>query len=147
MADVTADYEKQVKQACNKCFTLGWMSLLKKLDVPEDSPLRYADVIPLPFSPTPTQSDDDSDSEEEVLVRKSKDAAGAKSPVLNDQVLDLTQDEEGEEVPKEATPEQASLDVPLTAKSLDQTLQEIDAAHAAEKVAEMSSQQSSEVQT
>ncbi|GMP31162.1 hypothetical protein CsSME_00005492 [Camellia sinensis var. sinensis] len=29
VADVTTDYEKQVKQACNKVFTLGWMTLLK----------------------------------------------------------------------------------------------------------------------
>ena len=28
VADVTADYEKKVKQACNKGFILGWMSLL-----------------------------------------------------------------------------------------------------------------------
>ena len=28
MADVTEAYEKQVKEACNKGFTLGWMYLL-----------------------------------------------------------------------------------------------------------------------
>ena len=54
MADVTEAYEIQVKQACNKGFTLGWMSLLKKLNVPEDSPFRNVDLIPLPFPPAPT---------------------------------------------------------------------------------------------
>ena len=73
------------------------------------------------------------------MVRKSKEAAGAKSPTQNEQVLDSTQDEEGEEVPKDATPEKASSDVPLADKSLDQTLQEIDAELAAEKAVEMSS--------
>ncbi|KAF5953746.1 hypothetical protein HYC85_006602 [Camellia sinensis] len=118
VADVTADYEKQVKQACNKGFTIGWI-----------------------------QSDDDSESEEEVLVRKPKDAAGTKSSSLNEQVLDLTQDEEGEEVPKDATAEKTSADVLFADKSLDETLQEIDAELAAEKAAEVSSQQSSELQT
>ncbi|XP_028125427.1 C-type lectin domain-containing protein 180-like [Camellia sinensis] len=105
VADVTADYEKQ-------------------LEVPKDSPLKNADDIPLPFPPTPTQSDNDSESEEEVL---------------------------NEEVPKDATPEKASSDTPPADKSIDVTLQEIDAELATEKVTEMvtemSSQQSSEVQT
>ena len=59
----------------------------------------------------------------------------------------MTQDEKGEEVPKDATPEKASSDVRLADKSLDVTLQEIDAKLAAEKAAEISSQQSSELQT
>ena len=80
-------------------------------------------------------------------MRKSKEAAGTKSPSLNEQVLDLTQDEEGEEVPKDATPEKPLSDVSLAEKSLDLTLQEIDAELAAEKAVEMSSQQSSELQT
>ena len=71
-----------MKEACNKGFTLGWISLLKKLNVPKDSPLRNANAIPLPFplTPTPAQSDDGSESEEETLVKKPKDADGAKSP-------------------------------------------------------------------
>ncbi|XP_028065472.1 enolase-phosphatase E1-like [Camellia sinensis] len=81
---------------------------------------KNADVIPLLFPPIPTQSDDESESEEETL---------------------------GEEAPKDATPEKASSDVPLADKSLDLTVQEIDAELAVEKVAEMSSQQSSEIQT
>ncbi|XP_028091963.1 nucleolin 1-like [Camellia sinensis] len=124
VADVTADYEKQ------------------------DSPLRNTDALPLPFPPTPSQTaDDDSESEEEVLVRKSKDVAGTKSSPQNEQVLDLTQDEKDEEVPKDATPKKASSNVSPADKSLDETLKEIDAELVAEKVVEMSSQQSSEVQT
>ncbi|XP_028101366.1 uncharacterized protein LOC114300706 [Camellia sinensis] len=93
MADVTEAYEQQVKQACNRGFSLGWISLLKKLNVPEDSPLRSADAIPLPFPPpppAPVQSNNDSESEDEevdeALVKKSKDAAGAKSLPQNEQI-------------------------------------------------------------
>ncbi|XP_028124115.1 uncharacterized protein LOC114321173 [Camellia sinensis] len=128
VADVTADYEKQVK-----------------LEIPDDSLLRNTDVLPLPFPSTPSQSDDDFEPEEEALVRKSKEAAGTKSPAQNEQALDLTQDEEGEEVPIDAAPEKATSDVPIADKSLGQALQEIDAELAAKKAAEMSSQQSSEL--
>ncbi|XP_028092013.1 uncharacterized protein LOC114292293 [Camellia sinensis] len=83
------------------------MAALKKLDVPEDSPLKNADNLPLSFPPTPSQSEDGSESEEEALVRKTKDVVGAKPPTLNEQVLDLTQDKECE-VPKDAPPEKAS---------------------------------------
>ena len=34
MADVAEDYKLQVRQACNRGFSLGWMSLIKKLDLP-----------------------------------------------------------------------------------------------------------------
>ncbi|XP_028114778.1 radixin-like [Camellia sinensis] len=138
MADVTEAYEKQ-------------------LDVPEDSPLRNADAIPLPFPPSPppsqhvgkseSEDDDEDEDEDEALMRKSKEAAGNKSPSLNEQVLDLTQDDEGEKVPKDAAAENASADVPLAVKSFDETLAKIDAELMADKAAEMSSQQSSELQT
>lgn len=59
--------------------------------------------------------------------------------------MDLTQDEDGEEVSKDANPEKATSDVPIADKSLNQTLQEIDVELVAEKAAEMSSQQSSEL--
>ncbi|XP_028105578.1 uncharacterized protein LOC114304634 [Camellia sinensis] len=55
------------------------------------------------------------------------------------------QDEEGE-VSKDATPETTS-DMPITEKSIAQTLQEIDAKLAAEKAAEKFSQMSFEPQT
>ncbi|KAF5932637.1 hypothetical protein HYC85_028808 [Camellia sinensis] len=137
MADVTEEYKLQDRQACNRGFSLGWMSLIKKLDLPADSPFRNADGIPLPFpSPLPPNGGEDED-EAEVLVRKSREAVGAKSPSLNEQVLDLTQDEDGDAVAKEATPEQGSSDVPQVNKSIDETLAEIDAEIAADKEAEL----------
>ena len=142
VTDVTADYKSQVKQACNKSFTLGWMAALKKLDVPEDSPFKNADVLPLPFPPTPSQSEDDSESDDEVLVRKKKDATGSKSPSQNEQVVDLSQYEEGE-VSKDASSQKITFEVAITEKSPDQTLQEIDAELTTEKADEKSSQLSS----
>ncbi|CAL5399489.1 unnamed protein product [Camellia sinensis] len=72
--------------------------------------------------------------------------AGAKSPTLNEQVLDLTQDEE-DKVSKDAAPEKTTSDAPIAEKSIDQTLQKIDAELAAKKAAGKSSQMSSEPQT
>ena len=157
MADVAEDYKLQVRQACNRGFSLGWMSLAKKLNVPDDSPLRKADAIPLSFPPPPppSQTEDEDESEPEaeeedkdddnVLVRKPKDANETKSPPQADQVLDLTQDEELEEVPKEADPGPLISDLLLAEKSLDKTLAEIDAEVAVEKAAEVVSQESTEV--
>ena len=93
-----------------------------------------------------SESEDGDEEEDEALVRKSKDADGAKSPLQNEQVLDLTQDEEGDEVPKDAAYEKESADATLADKSLDDTLAEIDAEVAADKAVEMSSQQSSDLQ-
>ena len=99
VADVAEDYKLQVRQACNRGFSLGWMSLIKKLDLPVDSPFRNADAIPLPFPPLPPpcQADEDSESEseaedednndDEALVRKSKDAAEAKAFPSTEQVI------------------------------------------------------------
>ncbi|XP_028067631.1 uncharacterized protein LOC114270365 [Camellia sinensis] len=56
MADVTEEYKLQVRQACNRGFSLSWMALAKKLNVPDDSPLRKAEAIPLPFPPLPPPS-------------------------------------------------------------------------------------------
>ncbi|XP_028115146.1 uncharacterized protein LOC114313036 [Camellia sinensis] len=56
-------------------------------------------------------------------------------------------DEEGDEVLKDAAPKRVSANVPLADKSIDETLQEIDAELAAEKAAKVVSQQSSEVPT
>ncbi|KAF5932994.1 hypothetical protein HYC85_029165 [Camellia sinensis] len=159
MADVTEEYKLQFRQACNRGFSLGWMSLIKKLDVPADSPFRNADAIPLPFPPPlpPSQPEDASESEDEdggedkdeaeILVRKPKDAAGTKSLPSNSQIMDLTQDDVGEGVAKETTPEHASSDVPQIDKSIDETLVEIDAELTMEKAAEVALQESTEVQT
>ena len=56
----------------------------------------------------------------------------------------MTHEEDGEVI-KETTPEQASSDVPPVDRSLDQTLAEIDAELAAEKIAEVVPPESSEV--
>ncbi|XP_028081690.1 uncharacterized protein LOC114283055 isoform X2 [Camellia sinensis] len=156
VADVTEEYKLQVKQACNRGFSLGWMALAKNLNIPDDSPLRKAEAIPLPFPylPPPRQAEEESESESEAededkddgdaLVRKSKDADKTQSLPQDDQILDLTH-EEDEEVIKEATPEQASSDVPPAEKSLDETLAEIDAEIEAEKIAEEVPPESSEV--
>ena len=147
MADVTEEYKLQVRQACNRGFSFGWMALAKKLNILDDSPLRKADAIPLPFPLPPpssqpggeseSESEDADKEEDEALVRKPKDAAGAKSPPQNEQVLDLTQDEEGDEVIPEAVPDTVPADIPSEVKTVEQTLQEIDAEIAAEKEAEV----------
>ncbi|XP_028069790.1 uncharacterized protein LOC114272318 [Camellia sinensis] len=114
-ADVKEDYKRQVRQTCNKGYTLGWMAALKALAIPEDSPLRNANSFVLPFPPTPSQSKDDSESEKEAL------------------------DEEGE-VSKDASSHKTNSEVLIAEKSLDQTLQEIDVELEAENVADKSSQ-------
>ncbi|XP_028092147.1 uncharacterized protein LOC114292393 [Camellia sinensis] len=147
-ADVKEDYKKQVRQACYKGYTLGWMAALKVLAVPEDSALRNASSLALPFSLTPSQFEDKAESEEEA-EEEAKDketekveAAGTKSPTLNEQFLDLTHDEE-DEVSKGASAVKTSSEAPIAEKSLDQTLKEIDVELAAEKAAEKSFQMSS----
>ncbi|XP_028121763.1 uncharacterized abhydrolase domain-containing protein DDB_G0269086-like [Camellia sinensis] len=161
MANVAEDYKLHVRQACNRGFSLGWLSLAKKLNVPEDSPLHKVEAIPLPFpppAPPSSQAEDESESEaedednneDEALVRKSKDATEAKSLPPTEQVMDLTLDEEGDEVgeaPREAVTGQLSSDLLLAERSLDKTLVEIDAELAAEKAAEVVPQESAEVQT
>ncbi|KAF5956059.1 hypothetical protein HYC85_008915 [Camellia sinensis] len=158
MADVAEDYKLQVRQACNRGFSLGWMSLIKKLGLPADSPLRQADAIPLPFPPPPPEGESESEAEAveedeekddgEALVRKPKNAAEVKSPPPAEQVMDLTQDEGGddaEEVPRESVQGYLSSDLLLTERSLDTTLAEIDAEIQAEKVAEEIPPESSEI--
>ncbi|XP_028065852.1 uncharacterized protein LOC114268817 [Camellia sinensis] len=77
------------------------------------------------------------EQQDEALVRKSKDADGAKSLLQNEQALDLTQDEEGDEVNKDAAYVKESTDVTLADKNLDDTLAEIDAEVAANKATKM----------
>ncbi|XP_028070272.1 uncharacterized protein LOC114272752 [Camellia sinensis] len=73
---------------------------------------------------------DAKDAEEEELVTDRD-----KSPTLNDQVLDLTHDEEEDLVYKGASPKQTTSEAEVQAaeKSLDQTLSEIDTEIVAEK--------------
>lgn len=61
--------------ACNKSYYLGWMIALKKLFVPEDSPLRDIGQLNVPFLPSPNQSEDeaeetekDDDEEDELTI-------------------------------------------------------------------------------
>ena len=158
MADVAEDYKLQVRQACNRGFSLGWMSLIKKLDLPADSPLRQADAIPLPFPPPPPEGESESeadavDEDEEkddgdALVRRPKNAAEAKSPPPAEQVMDLTLDEEGdgaEGAPKETATGQLSSNLLLVERSVESTIAEIDAEIEAEKVADEVPPESSEV--
>ncbi|XP_028121533.1 uncharacterized protein LOC114318773 [Camellia sinensis] len=123
--------------------------------------IKKAEAIPLPFlppAPPSSQAEDESESEaedednneDEALVRKSKDATEAKSLPPTEQVMDLTLDEEGDEVgeaPREAVTGQLSSDLLLAERSLDKTLAEIDAELATEKAAEVVPQESAEVQT
>ncbi|XP_028123181.1 uncharacterized protein LOC114320251 [Camellia sinensis] len=151
MADVAEEYKLQVRQACNRGFSLGWMSLLKRLDLPADSPFRNVDAIPLPFPPSEAEEEsgsepeDEDDHEAEALMKKPKGDAGVRSPSRIEPILDLTQDEEVEEVPKEVDIGTLSSDLLLAERSLTKTLTEIDAELAAEKVAEVVPQESAEV--
>ncbi|KAF5933223.1 hypothetical protein HYC85_029394 [Camellia sinensis] len=69
------------------------------------------------------EKEEDEDKEAKVVV-DADGSAGAKSPTLNEQVLDLTQDEE-DKVSKSPSPKKTTFEVPIAEKSLDQTLQEI----------------------
>ncbi|XP_028121109.1 methyl-CpG-binding domain-containing protein 10-like [Camellia sinensis] len=123
MADVAEDYKLQVMQACNRGFSLGWMSLAKKLNVPEDSPLLKAEAIPLPFpppAPSSSQAEDEAESEAE-------DEDNNEDEALGDKVR---------EAPREAVTGILSSDLLLAERSLDKTLTEIDAELEAEKIAE-----------
>ncbi|XP_028064596.1 axoneme-associated protein mst101(1)-like [Camellia sinensis] len=145
-ADVNKDYKKQVKHACNKGYTLGWIAALKALAVPEDSSLRENSCIVLSFPLTPSQFEVEAESEEEAEAEKEKEDAEAKFPTLTEQVVDLSQDD-GDEVSKDTTLETTTSDALIAEKSLDQTLKDIDVELASEKAAEKSSQMSSEPQT
>ena len=149
MADVAEDYKRQVKQACNKGYSLGWNALAKKLDLPVDSPWRKTKAmrLPCPLSPSPSQAEEEDseaeaeeegEGEEEALVRK------AKSPPKDDQFLDLTQ-EEDEEVPKEANTGVLSSDLLLAEKTVEKTLAEIDAEVTADKETEVVVEEDAEV--
>ncbi|XP_028070174.1 uncharacterized abhydrolase domain-containing protein DDB_G0269086-like [Camellia sinensis] len=158
-----ATKEAEVKEADEKAYAQGMADVAEdyklQLDLPADSALRQADANLLPFPP-PSQTEDESETEveaededeekndEDALVRKSKGAAEAKSSLPAEQILDLTQDEvgdEAEEVSKESVQGYPSPDLLLTDRSLDATLAEIDAEIQAEKAAEEIPPESSEV--
>ncbi|XP_028052082.1 uncharacterized abhydrolase domain-containing protein DDB_G0269086-like [Camellia sinensis] len=87
-------------------------------------------------------------AEKELQQALATKEAEAKSPPPAGQVMDLTLDEEGDEVgeaPKEIAIGQLSSDLLLAERNLDNTLAEIDAEIEAEKVAEEVPPESSEV--
>ena len=55
MADVAEDYMLQVKQACNRGYSLGWNALAKELNLPVDSPWRKTKAMRLPCPLPPLQ--------------------------------------------------------------------------------------------
>ncbi|GMP86566.1 hypothetical protein CsSME_00039297 [Camellia sinensis var. sinensis] len=126
------------------------MIALKKLFVPEDSPLYDIGQLNVPFPPSPNQSEDKAketeeaedkkDVEAKVVEKESETATGAKSLTLNDQVQNLTEEDE-DEVSKSTLPKKANTSktkITAVAKSLDQTLLEINDEIAAEKSTKLS---------
>ncbi|CAL5418397.1 unnamed protein product [Camellia sinensis] len=63
-ADVRDQYKKQVNLACNKGYFLGWMAMLKKLFVLEDSPLRDITQFEVPFPLSPDNSKTEAEEED-----------------------------------------------------------------------------------
>ncbi|XP_028104472.1 uncharacterized abhydrolase domain-containing protein DDB_G0269086-like [Camellia sinensis] len=158
LQEALATKDAEIKETDEKAYTQGMTDVTEayELQVKQDSPLRKADAIPLPFPPAQSssqdigksESEDGDEEEDDALVRKGKkEATVSKSLPSTEQVLDLTQDGEGDGVVKETTPEQASSDVPVAEKSIDETLAQIDAEIAAEKAAEVALSDPSEVQT
>ncbi|XP_028111763.1 uncharacterized abhydrolase domain-containing protein DDB_G0269086-like [Camellia sinensis] len=158
LQEALATKKAETKEADEKAYAQGMADVLRstsfKLDLPADSPFRNADAIPLPFpTPPPSQAEEESGSEPEdeddhdaeALMKKAKDDAGVRSPSRIEPILDLTQDEEVEEVPKEVDIGTLSSDLLLAERSLTKTLTEIDAELAAEKAAEVVPQEPAEV--
>ncbi|XP_028059687.1 triadin-like [Camellia sinensis] len=140
LQEALATKEAEIKEVDEKANAQG------VADVTEDYKLQVSQAE----DESESEAEDENDNDDEALVRKSKDAAEAKSFPSTKQVINLTQDEEDgelEEVSKEAVPGQLSSDLLLAERSLDKTIAEIDAELAAEKVAEVVSQETSEVQT
>ncbi|XP_028057547.1 uncharacterized protein LOC114261478 [Camellia sinensis] len=101
-ADVRDAYKKQVNLACNRGYYLRWMATLKELSIPEDSPRRDTNRLNVLFSPSPDQSEDkveeenDDEAKANEADKEANVVARAKSPTLNDQVLDLIEEDEDE---------------------------------------------------
>ncbi|XP_028066351.1 methyl-CpG-binding domain-containing protein 10-like [Camellia sinensis] len=133
-----AQAEKELQQAL----------ATKEPEVKEADEKAYAQVEDESETEADAEDEDEGKNDDEALVRKPKDAAEAKSPPSAEQVMDLTLDEEGDEVgeaPKEIAIGQLSSDLLLAERNLDNTLAEIDAEIEAEKVAEEVPPESSEV--
>ncbi|XP_028071931.1 uncharacterized protein LOC114274236 [Camellia sinensis] len=148
--EALATKDAEIKEANEKAYSQGMADVTEAYELQVKQRTHHI-LLPFPPPPPPTQSDEDSESGDEedndALVRKAKEVTASKSLPSTEQVLDLTQDEEGDVVVKETTPEQASSDVPVADKSIDESLAQIDAELAMEKAAEMALPESSEVQT
>ncbi|XP_028117078.1 methyl-CpG-binding domain-containing protein 10-like [Camellia sinensis] len=137
-----ATKEAEVKEADKKAYAQGMA------DVTEDYKLQVRQVEDESETEADAEDEDEGKNDDEALVRKPKDAAETKSPPHAEQVMDLTLDEEGDEVGealKEIAIGQLSSDLLLVVRNVDNTLAEIDAEIEAEKVAEEVPPESSEV--
>ncbi|XP_028086979.1 uncharacterized protein LOC114287735 [Camellia sinensis] len=105
LQETLATKDAEIKEADEKAYT-------------QDSPLRKADAIPLPFPPAQSSSQDIGEFESE------------ENDEDEDQAL-------VEEVPKEVIPPKVSSDSLLTDKSIDGTLAQFDAEITAKKAAEI----------
>ncbi|XP_028053925.1 tropomyosin-1-like [Camellia sinensis] len=85
LREALATKEAEIKDADEKAYSQGMADVTEAYE----KQVKEADAIPLPFPPALTPSEDvgESDAEDEaeeeddeVLIRKSKDADGAKSP-------------------------------------------------------------------
>ncbi|GMQ10388.1 hypothetical protein CsSME_00053406 [Camellia sinensis var. sinensis] len=117
LAEALATKDAEIKAADEKAYAEGQAD---KLFVSKDSPIR--DFGQLKVHSLLLQS-----KEEEVEVEVDV-AVGAKSPTLNDQVMNLTEKDEVE-VSKSTTSKKADTskaEIAVAGKSLDDTLREID---------------------
>ncbi|XP_028105429.1 uncharacterized protein LOC114304470 [Camellia sinensis] len=137
-AAVRDQYKQQVNLACNRGYYLSWTAILNKLVVPMDSDLQDINQLQVPFPLEPKDSGDDANEDGaedgEVDEVEEEAATNPKSPPLNEQI-DLTQDEKDDMVSKGVfpNPTTSETEVQCAKRSLDQTLQEIDAEIAPEK--------------
>ncbi|GMQ10384.1 hypothetical protein CsSME_00053404 [Camellia sinensis var. sinensis] len=100
--EIKATDEKAYAEACNRGYCLRWAMALEKLSDSKDSPLRDFGQLKVSFPPSPP-------------------------PTLNDQVMDLTEENEVE-VSKSTSSKKANTseaEIAVVGKSLDETLKEI----------------------
>ncbi|XP_028084029.1 uncharacterized protein LOC114285204 [Camellia sinensis] len=130
--------EEEVKAADEKAFEEGQAAIC---DQYKEQVNKACNRVPFPPKPKDFGDEanednvEDSDADEE----EKEAATDAMSPTLNEQVLDLTQDEEDDLASKGASPKPTTTEaeVQCAEKSLDQTLLEINAKIAAKKNAMM----------
>ncbi|XP_028103834.1 KNR4/SMI1 homolog [Camellia sinensis] len=144
-AAVREQYREQVNLGSNRGYYFGWMAALNKMDVAMDFDLRDISKLQVPFPPENKEADVDDEDDDEKAEADEEDVEAAtdnKSRILNEQI-DLTQDEEDDLASKgvSPTPTTSEAKVCCAEKSLDETLQEIDAELEAERTATLPSDQ------